>query len=126
MLVLDSIKQVGVSILMAANTLANQVPVTEDGYESTAEINSLLVDNSNWNVRMMRTTAIVRVAEVKQHSLVKSLLLCSRAVGEDSVVLPTRSLRLRLRLRNRTTRDTDKPEIQPMSEPESQHNCVFF
>ena len=23
------------------------------------------------------------------------------------------------------TRDTDKPEIQPVSEPESRHSCVF-
>ena len=34
-------------------------------------------------------------------------------------------LRLSRSLRVSATQDTDKPEIQPVSEPESLHSCVF-
>ena len=34
-------------------------------------------------------------------------------------------LRLSRSLRDSTTQDTDKPEIQPVSEPESLHSCVL-
>ena len=35
-------------------------------------------------------------------------------------------LRLSRSLRVSATQDTDKPEIQPVSEPESLHSCVLF
>ena len=34
-------------------------------------------------------------------------------------------LRLSRSLRDSATEDTDKPEIQPVSEPEGLHNCVL-
>ena len=34
-------------------------------------------------------------------------------------------IRLSRSLRDSTTQDTDKPEIQPVSEPKSPHSCVL-
>ena len=47
--VLDSIAQVGVPNVKSHNrdTLPSPVPVRKIGHETTAEINSLLLDNSN-------------------------------------------------------------------------------
>ena len=44
-----------VSSLMIVKTLPSQVPVRKLGSKCTAEINSLLVDSGNWNLRVIRT-----------------------------------------------------------------------
>ena len=44
------------SSLIIVNTLQSQVSLRMMGYESTAEINWMLVDNSNWNLRAIRTS----------------------------------------------------------------------
>ena len=42
-----------------------------------------------------------------------------------SLLSLTLILRLSRSLRVSTTQDTDKPEVQPASEPESLHSCVL-
>ena len=54
MLVFDSIEQVGVLTFIILSTLSNQVQKMRHA-KNTAEINSLLVESSKWNIGVPRT-----------------------------------------------------------------------
>ena len=59
----------GVSNIKSYNcvTLPSQVSVRKMEHESTAEMNSLLLDSSNWNFRVQESlTAVIEVAGVRQ------------------------------------------------------------
>ena len=72
--------------------------------------------------RSYRLTIVIGMVEVQQKQLCTVELFWFWFMSSDDDV--DSSTRLLL-LRYRATQDTDKPEIQPMSEPESLHSCVL-
>ena len=95
---------------------------TEQEHESPTEMKSLLVDSSlvYWNLRALRTYCCCwggrRTGKAKQISRVVFILFLS---CRHDAVPPTRSLR------DFATQDTDKPDIQPVSESESLYSWVL-
>ena len=105
-------------------------------HESTAKINSLLVIKilGSWK------TSVIGVVEVKTNKKIGILFLLSLPSCRQRMMLfallahsksclrklsPLWAPHLRRLLRDRTTRDIDKPEVQPMSELESLLSCVL-
>ena len=108
----------------------------EDGNESTAEINSLLLTE----ISGLWKTSVIGVVEVKTKIIFWELFLLSLPSCRQRMMLfallvhsksclqklsPLWAPHLRRLLRDRATRDNDKPEVQPVSKPESLHSCIF-
>ena len=60
----------------------------------------------------------------KQKKFCKIIFAVFPKLVDESVELAYTLTPARRLIRDRATRDTDKPEIQPVSEPESLHSCV--
>ena len=81
--------------------------------------NNFVVGSDNTKIISWGHSVCLGHGEIKLNNLIQGkncfVLLMSLAV----------MLRLSRSLRVSATQDTDKPEIQPVSEPESLHSCVL-
>ena len=86
-------------------------------------------------------TSVLGVVEVKTKAILGKLSLlslpsCRQRIMLFALLVPFKSCprkfyllwapHLRRLRSDRATRDTNKPEVQPMSEPDSQHSVVLF
>ena len=105
-------------------------------HENTAEINSLLLTEISGSWR----TPIIGMVEIKTQIILGKLFLSPLPSCRQRMVLfallvhsksclrklpPLWAPDLQQLLRDHVTRDTDKPEVQPVSEPESLQSCVL-
>ena len=71
------------SSLIIVNNLPSQVAVRKNGHGSAAEINLLLVDGGNWNLRIIRTDYCHWGGRSKKMVVWQNYVhCCSRAVDE--------------------------------------------